>query len=85
MAKCGISPVDASLSGRCSRDEGGVAVMCSGSAIAIEAEVLGVPMWLGSATGQFYSFAMSQGYGAADVTSLARIFDDWAKIRDRAD
>jgi len=47
------------------------------------AEAASVPMWLGSATGQFYSFAMSQGYAKADVTSLARIFGDWADIRYR--
>jgi len=47
------------------------------------AEAASVPMWLGSATGQFYSFAMSQGHAKADVTSLARIFGDWAHIRYR--
>ena len=45
------------------------------------AEAASVPMWLGSATGQFYSFAMSQGYAKADVTSLAKIFGEWAHIR----
>lgn len=45
------------------------------------AEAASVPMWLGSATGQFYSYAMSQGYAKADVTSLARIFGEWAHIR----
>lgn len=50
-----------------------------------EAEAVNVPMWLGSATGQFYSFAMSQGYARADVTSLAKIFGNWADIRCRPD
>jgi 3-hydroxyisobutyrate dehydrogenase-like beta-hydroxyacid dehydrogenase len=50
-----------------------------------EAEAVNVPMWLGSATGQFYKFAMSQGYARADVTSLAKIFGNWANIRYRLD
>ena len=50
-----------------------------------EAEAVNAPMWLGSATGQFYNFAMSQGYARADVTSLAKIFGDWANVRFRRD
>ena len=50
-----------------------------------EAEALDVPMWLGNATGQFYKFAMSQGFAREDVTKLATIFDDWAKAPDGSD
>lgn len=49
-----------------------------------EAENVNVPMWLGGATGQFYNFAMSQGYGKSDVTAGAKIFADWAGIKYRS-
>lgn len=49
-----------------------------------EAENVNVPMWLGGATGQFYNFAMSQGYAKADVTAGAKIFASWAGIQYRS-
>jgi len=49
-----------------------------------EAENVNMPMWLGSATGQFYNYAMSQGYAKADVTAGAKIFAGWAGIQYRS-
>lgn len=46
-----------------------------------ESEAVGVPMWIGANIAQFYTHAMSQGYAKQDVTSLAHVFSDWAKVK----
>lgn len=45
-----------------------------------EADAVGAPMWIGANVAQFYSFAMSQGYGKKDVASLAEVFAEWAGV-----
>jgi 3-hydroxyisobutyrate dehydrogenase-like beta-hydroxyacid dehydrogenase len=43
-----------------------------------EAEQLGVPMWAHETIGQLWSFAMTQGRGEDDFTSLIKVMEGWA-------
>ena len=43
-----------------------------------EAEDLGVPMWAQETVGQLWRFAMTQGRGEDDFTSLIRMMEGWA-------
>jgi 3-hydroxyisobutyrate dehydrogenase-like beta-hydroxyacid dehydrogenase len=43
-----------------------------------EAENLGVPMWAHETIGQLWRFAMTQGRGDDDFTSLIRTLEGWA-------
>lgn len=48
-----------------------------------EAEALGVPLWLGSATHQFFSFALSQGDGPNDYSTLVKYQERWTGVEMR--
>ena len=43
-----------------------------------EAEALGVPMWIGTATRQFYHYALAQGAGPQDRTALVKFIEKLA-------
>jgi 3-hydroxyisobutyrate dehydrogenase-like beta-hydroxyacid dehydrogenase len=43
-----------------------------------EAEQLGVPMWAHETIGQLWRFAMTQGRGDDDFTSLIKVMEGWA-------
>jgi len=43
-----------------------------------EAEDLGVPMWAHETVGQLWRFAMTEGRGEDDFTSLIRTLEGWA-------
>lgn len=45
-----------------------------------ESEALGVPMWQGVATGQIFSFAMTQGMAKDDFTAIGRVIAQWAGV-----
>jgi 2-hydroxy-3-oxopropionate reductase len=45
-----------------------------------EAEVLGVPMWLGNTTRQLWAYALSQGGGPEDYTTIIKYIETWAGV-----
>ena len=49
-----------------------------------EAEQLGVPMFAHETIGQLWRFAMNQGRGEDDFTSLIRMMEEWAGVEVRA-
>ena len=53
---------------------------------AIEAQRLGVPTWIGSSVEQLWRFALSQGAGERDGTSMIQFYEEWAgvEVRGRA-
>lgn len=46
-----------------------------------EAEVLGVPMWMGAAIRQFLTFAVNQGTGDDPSIALVKYYEDWAGVK----
>jgi 3-hydroxyisobutyrate dehydrogenase-like beta-hydroxyacid dehydrogenase len=46
-----------------------------------EAERLGVPMWVGSAVRQLWAYAVSQGGGPRDFTTIIQFIEDWAGVK----
>jgi 3-hydroxyisobutyrate dehydrogenase-like beta-hydroxyacid dehydrogenase len=49
-----------------------------------EAETLGVPMWVGNAVRQLWAYAVSQGGGPRDFTTIIQYIESWAGIEVRA-
>jgi 3-hydroxyisobutyrate dehydrogenase len=49
-----------------------------------EAETLGVPMWLGNAVRQLWAYAVSQGGGPRDFTTIIQYIESWAGVEVRA-
>jgi 3-hydroxyisobutyrate dehydrogenase len=49
-----------------------------------EAETLGVPMWAHETVASVWRFAMTQGYGDADLTSLIKVMEGWAGVEVRS-
>ncbi|HBI82604.1 MAG TPA: NAD(P)-dependent oxidoreductase, partial [Alcaligenaceae bacterium] len=49
----------------------------------IEAEELQVPMWVARNTRQMWEFAMTQGEGDLDFTSLIKVFERWVGVEVR--
>lgn len=45
-----------------------------------EAEALGAAMWVGSAVKQMWTFAMTQGMGAEDITAIIKLPEKWAGV-----
>lgn len=45
-----------------------------------QAEVLGVPMWIGSAVRQLWAYAGSQGGGSRDFTTIIQFIEAWAGV-----
>ncbi|MEO8297262.1 MAG: NAD(P)-dependent oxidoreductase [Burkholderiales bacterium] len=45
-----------------------------------EARALNVPMWQAATLGQMYDFAMSQGMGEGDVTTMVKMVAQWAHV-----
>lgn len=55
-------------------------LMCKDLKLCLEeADRLGVPMWIGNTVRQLWAYAVSQGGGAQDVTSLIRYLETWAE------
>ena len=50
----------------------------------IEAEELQVPMWVARNTRQMWEFAMTQGEGDLDFTSLIKVFERWVGVEVRS-
>lgn len=48
-----------------------------------EATALNVPMWTFEQAARVRRFAMTQGYGQQDVTSIARVMESWAGVEVR--
>lgn len=62
-----------------------LAIVCKDVALGLaEAEAAGVPMWALGAVGQLWRFAMMQGGGDEDFTSLIRVIERWAGAEVRA-
>jgi 3-hydroxyisobutyrate dehydrogenase-like beta-hydroxyacid dehydrogenase len=49
-----------------------------------EADALGVPMWVHRNVGELWRFAMTQGMGEADFTSLIKVLEGWAGVEVRS-
>lgn len=49
-----------------------------------EAAQLGVPMWAHETVGQLWRFAMTQGRGEDDFTSLIRMMEEWSGVEVRS-
>lgn len=49
-----------------------------------EAETLGVPMWVGNAVRQLWAYAVSQGGGPRDFTTIIQYIESWAGVEVRA-
>jgi 3-hydroxyisobutyrate dehydrogenase len=49
-----------------------------------EAETLGVPMWVGNAVRQLWAYAVSQGGGPRDFTTIIQYIECWAGVEVRA-
>lgn len=45
-----------------------------------QAEQLGVPMWLGQTVRQMWAFAMSQGDGQQDISTIIKHMERWAQV-----
>lgn len=45
-----------------------------------QAEVLGVPMWVGSAVRQLWAYVVSQGGGPHDYTTIIQYIEAWAGV-----
>ena len=45
-----------------------------------QAETLGVPMWVGNAVRQLWGYAMSQGGGPRDFTTIIQYIESWAGV-----
>jgi 3-hydroxyisobutyrate dehydrogenase-like beta-hydroxyacid dehydrogenase len=48
-----------------------------------QAEALGVPMWVGGAVRQLWGYAMSQGAGPKDFTTIIQYIEAWAGVEVR--
>ncbi len=48
-----------------------------------QAEMLGVPMWVGNMVCQLWAYAVSQGGGSRDFTTIIQYIEDWAGIEVR--
>ena len=46
-----------------------------------QAEQLGVPMWVGNAVRQLWAYAVSQGGGPRDFTTLIQYIETWAGVQ----
>lgn len=42
-----------------------------------QADASGTPMWVGSGVRQFYQFLMTQGLGKDDISSIAKVVEEW--------
>jgi len=47
------------------------------------AEILGVPMWVGNAVRQLWAYAVSQGGGNRDFTTIIKYIESWADVEVR--
>jgi len=45
-----------------------------------QAEKLGVPMWVGNAVRQLWAYAVSQGGGSRDFTTIIQYIESWAGV-----
>jgi 3-hydroxyisobutyrate dehydrogenase-like beta-hydroxyacid dehydrogenase len=45
-----------------------------------QSETLGVPMWVANAVGQLWAYAMSQGGGPRDFTTIIQYIEAWAGV-----
>jgi len=45
-----------------------------------QAETLGVPMWVGSAVRQLWSYVVGQGGGTRDFTTIIQYIEAWAGV-----
>ena len=45
-----------------------------------QAEILGVPMWVGNAVRQLWAYAVSQGGGPRDFTTIIQYIESWAGV-----
>lgn len=45
-----------------------------------QGEALGVPMWIGSAVRQLYAYAVGQGGGGRDFTTIIQYIEAWAGV-----
>jgi len=45
-----------------------------------QAEALGVPMWVGNAVRQLWGYAVSQGGGPQDYTTIIKYIEEWAGV-----
>lgn len=45
-----------------------------------QSETLGVPMWVGNAVGQLWAYAISQGGGPRDFTTIIQYIEAWAGV-----
>jgi 3-hydroxyisobutyrate dehydrogenase-like beta-hydroxyacid dehydrogenase len=45
-----------------------------------EAESLGVPVWVGDMVDQFFTFALTQGSGPKDFSTLVQLVEGWAGV-----
>ena len=48
-----------------------------------EAETLGVPMWVGNAVRQLWAYAVGQGGGPRDFTTIIQYIESWAGVEVR--
>ena len=48
-----------------------------------QAETLGIPMWVGNAVRQLWGYAMSQGGGPRDFTTIIQYIESWAGVEVR--
>jgi 3-hydroxyisobutyrate dehydrogenase-like beta-hydroxyacid dehydrogenase len=48
-----------------------------------EAEALGVPMWVGNAVRQLWAYAITQGGGPRDFTTIIQYIESWAGVEVR--
>jgi 3-hydroxyisobutyrate dehydrogenase-like beta-hydroxyacid dehydrogenase len=48
-----------------------------------QAETLGVPMWVGNAVRQLWAYAVSQGGGPRDFTTIIQYIESWAGVEVR--
>jgi 3-hydroxyisobutyrate dehydrogenase-like beta-hydroxyacid dehydrogenase len=48
-----------------------------------QAEMLGVPMWVGNAVRQLWAYAVSQGGGPRDFTTIIQYIESWAGVEVR--
>jgi len=45
-----------------------------------QAEILGVPMWVGNAVRQLWAYAVGQGAGPRDFTTIIQYIESWAGV-----
>ena len=48
-----------------------------------QAEILGVPMWVGNAVRQLWAYTVSQGGGPRDFTTIIQYIESWAGVEVR--